>query len=867
MSAADQPEPSGTAATELGTEPPLEDPSSPTGSVDDAVALTVPGLGTVALGEVLKRPSLARGGEAVVRRGVLTDDGGVTTAVILKSRPATAFGDEGFAREVDALESLGGLGPEPDAPLTGRVPRLLRRWRDERGSHVLMDTLPGVSVVDLVAARGARDLDPELVADVVERLGATVAAAHARGLSHNDLSWGNVLVDTDDDAGAVRGVSLVDFGLATRLGDAAPRAATPGFIATRQWREGVAVAENDTASLARVAYSLLTRINPSRAELEPVARIRRDVGERASQLLHRAITDAGSFDGPQGPARRFSGELAASLRGVGGSDLLAELRRTWQLQLATGTSLQRMTEIESGLRHDLAPAERFAGLLEAARMWLAASASARVVGAGPEELRAKAGSSLADAVLALHDDGAMRDFRSADADLFRGLHNLAADFLLHRGLPPDEVDRRMRSLWLTWADGFEPHLRTVRDFRPEWVPAARLEPPPPPPYPVTPPDHWPDEHGAVDPAAPPPSPRHAPPDPGYLPPRAAALPVRLVAGGATVPLAAGVLLAVTAACMLAYRPDVPSWHMAVAPGGALAVAGLLRLRLRRWRRRRRLVGRHPDAEDRSRTVRLATAALLAGAGALLLIAPVPQALATVGDLLAIVVLAAAVLSLGAPTQGGAAAILTNLVAVSVIGWAVIGVGFQTWAVHRVAPGLVDAAYAATPSFSWPERAGGTAAVDGLDQRLGTGGTRTREVREGLRALADADHPSRLRVRGVGAVDGALVVAHSIANPEAARLDPTNRLVLLVPTEQVPSGGWFAGEGLGLVRIGDAVVGAWAPDDWQAEDGAGPPEPGEIVRARASWRPADDSPDRVLALGLLDRDGAEVVAVAPLTDWP
>jgi serine/threonine protein kinase len=884
-----------TQATEAGTEPPADavDPTDPLSrsAVDQAVALAVPGLGTVVLGQVLKRPSRARGGEAVVRRGVLTVSSGAGVSagtarpqeqqVIVKSRPATPFGDEGFRREAEALAALDGLGPLSTDPLVGRVPRLLRAWRDDRGSHVLIETLPGVSIVELLGGLAGRDLDVEHVADIVERLGATVAALHGRGISHNDLSWGNVLVHLGE-AGDVRAVALVDFGLATRLGDAAPRAATPGFIATRQWREGLAVPENDTSSLARVAYSLLTRINPSRAELEPVARIRRDVGERASQLLQRGINDTASFGGPQGPARRFTAELTAALRGVGSSELLAELRRGWQLQLTMSTDVTRLGELESGLRHDLAPTERFAGLLEAARMWAAASASPQVAGAGPEELRAKAASALADAVLALEDDvtprngTATRAFRSSDADLFRSLHALTADFLAHRGLPAAEVERRIRLLWLTWADGFEPHLRQVREFRPAWVPAVRSELPPPPPpapahtapqpvpaypappyppppYPVAPPDAWPEPSG---------------PDTGYDPPRPASWAVRTLAHG--LPVASGVVLLVvtTAIGVWSYAPDIPSWHLGVVPVGALLTVLLLRTRLRRWRGRRRMVGRHPDAARRSRSARVATALLLAAGGALLLVAPLPDAVATAGDLAALTVLAGSVLSLGAPTRGDTAALLTNLVAIAVLLWATVAVGFQTWLLHAATPGLVDAAYSTMPAFAWPERAGGTAAIGGgLAQQVGAGGTEDRAVRAALQELSGALPPSRFSADGIGVRDGLIVVAHTLTAVGDTPLEPTERLVLLVPTDEVVGGGWFDGDGVGLARMGDAVVGVWAPDLWTADDGGDEPAPGELVRGTAAWTPLEGAPRHLLALALLDEELAEVTAVAPLTAWP
>jgi hypothetical protein len=333
-------------------------------------------------------------------------------------------------------------------------------------------------------------------------------------------------------------------------------------------------------------------------------------------------------------------------------------------------------------------------------------------------------------------------------------------------------------------------------------------------------------------------------------------------------LGAALLVATTAVGLWAYAPDIPTWDLGVAPVGALLTALLLRGRLRRWRTRRRIVGRHPDAAGRPRASRLATALLLGACGALLLVAPLPDAVATAGDLVALTILAGSVLSLGAPTRGDTATLLTHLVAVAVLLWATVAVGFQTWLVHAAAPGLVDVAYSTMPAFAWPERAGGTTDIGGgLSQQVGVGGTGDRAVRTALNDLSGALPAARFSADGVGVRDGRIVVAHTLTAGGGTPFEPTERLVLLVPTDEVVGGGWFDGDGVGLARLGDAVVGVWAPDLWTATDGGDEPAPGQLVQGSAAWVPLEGAPRHLLALALLDEDLAEVEAVAPLTAWP
>ena len=784
--------------------------------------LELPGVGVIVLGTVLKRPSRQRGGEAVVRVGRIA---GRERELIVKSRPHTNFGVEGHRRETTALRALSGLRPAAD-PLAGRVPELLAAWEDDRGLHIVMDRLAGRTALDLVTQPGRTpDLDVDFVADIVERLGATVGLIHTFGYGHNDLSWGNVLVHADEQSRAVLGVGVVDFGLATPLGEAAPRAATPGFIATRQWRDGIALPENDAASLARVTYSLLTRINPNRTDLEPVARIRGDVGERASQVLSRGIANPSSFAGTGGPVAGFAAQLVASLRSTGPSELLADLRRSWQATLASdGPGATRLGEIESGLRHDVGAGGHVAALLEIVRMWATAAAAASAqpqAGVSVEALRARAAAALADAVVAPRPPGAPLGFRSGDVEHLRDLHALTADFLTHRGASPAGVDRQLRSFWLAWAGNVAPQLRQVAEFRPDWVdppPERRLPPPPP----VVLPAPW---TTSEPPAVSRPTP----------------WPVRMFVSGWSVVVALLALVLTAGATMATYRPDVPSWHLLVAPAIGLAAALAMRLRLRRWRRTRRWDA--PATRVRRRLSRVTTSLALGGVAVLTLSAPLPPALSTGGGVVALALFAASVLSLGAPTRGDVAALLTNLVSAAVLVWAAFALAFQGWLVHTYVPQLTDAGYRLLPSFLWPEAAGATVNLrSGVS--LGAGATSIREVRVALRDGFREDR--QIDVAHVRVEDDTLTASVALA-------DPTAQIVLLVPPDELIDAGWFDGQ-TGHLPLGPSAIGAIAPSDRQTD------AEGETVR----WD-LPQGPLHALALGVVTPEGDGLVAIAPVTD--
>lgn len=124
---------------------------------------------------------------------VATD--GVRTSVCKRVRLA-AIGDEAvrkLEREGDVLARLEGHG----------APRLLARGADEYGPYVSMEHLRGRRVASFDDARLAFE---------------ALAAVHARGLVHGDVSPANVIVGEDR-------AWLVDFGGAYTIAFAAPERA------------------------------------------------------------------------------------------------------------------------------------------------------------------------------------------------------------------------------------------------------------------------------------------------------------------------------------------------------------------------------------------------------------------------------------------------------------------------------------------------------------------------------------------------------------------------------------------------------------------------------------------------------------------
>ncbi len=130
-------------------------------------------------------------------------------------------------------------------------------WREPDGAYLVMRLLRGGNLHDRLALEGAWSLGA--TARLLDQIAAALAAAHRRGIVHQDIKPGNILLDEDGNS------YLADFGIAKNLLDAqdmlrkGPRIGTPLFMAPEQFSpEGTVTPQTDIYSLGIVLYTTLT---------------------------------------------------------------------------------------------------------------------------------------------------------------------------------------------------------------------------------------------------------------------------------------------------------------------------------------------------------------------------------------------------------------------------------------------------------------------------------------------------------------------------------------------------------------------------------------------------------------------------------
>ncbi|MGM1065569.1 protein kinase domain-containing protein [Saccharothrix sp. Mg75] len=193
--------------------------------------------------------------------------------------------DERLGRIV-AVKFLGA----PDAP--GAVERIVREGRVaarlrhphaitvhdvvEHGGKpcLVMEYLPARTLAELVDERGP--LPEELVAGVGWQVASALAAAHAVGIVHRDVTTFNVLLTDDGTA------KIVDFGVARAIGegtvtDARLVVGTPAFLAPEVAAGEEAVFASDVYSLGATLYAALEGHPPVGTTDNPYALLRRVV--------------------------------------------------------------------------------------------------------------------------------------------------------------------------------------------------------------------------------------------------------------------------------------------------------------------------------------------------------------------------------------------------------------------------------------------------------------------------------------------------------------------------------------------------------------------------------------------------------------
>lgn len=139
---------------------------------------------------------------------------------------------------------------------------------------LVLEYLPSRSLAALIAERGA--LPPGVVAAVGRQVAGALAAAHAEGIVHRDVSTFNVLLAEDGIA------KITDFGIARAVGegtvtDARVIVGTPAFLAPEVAAGEAATFASDVFSLGATLYTALEATPPFGVDDNPYALLQRVV--------------------------------------------------------------------------------------------------------------------------------------------------------------------------------------------------------------------------------------------------------------------------------------------------------------------------------------------------------------------------------------------------------------------------------------------------------------------------------------------------------------------------------------------------------------------------------------------------------------
>ncbi len=221
---------------------------------------------------------LGRGGFAVVHRAI-ADDGRVVAIKLALDLPGAAAR---LDREAEALRALG----------VRHAPALVERGSVEgNGPFLVMEYVADPTLARVLADASA-PLAPEPALALFSRIVRVVAAAHAAGVVHRDLTPSNILCGAR--------VRLIDLGLAAPAGGTAGQThveeviGTAAFMAPEQWRPGATHDERtDIYALGCLLQLMVTGAPPfggSRGELQEA-----HLGQRP-ELPSRRVPTAAPFD-------------------------------------------------------------------------------------------------------------------------------------------------------------------------------------------------------------------------------------------------------------------------------------------------------------------------------------------------------------------------------------------------------------------------------------------------------------------------------------------------------------------------------------------------------------------------------------------
>lgn len=140
--------------------------------------------------------------------------------------------------------------------------------------YLVMDHVSGQPLDEMLRARGP--LDPAEALRLARAVAEGLAAAHERGVVHNDLKPANIVL-TEGSTDEHPALKIVDFGAASLQSGAASlsmdeRIGTPAYMSPEQVRGEPTDARSDVYALGAVLYEMLTGAPPFTGDVPGVLR-------------------------------------------------------------------------------------------------------------------------------------------------------------------------------------------------------------------------------------------------------------------------------------------------------------------------------------------------------------------------------------------------------------------------------------------------------------------------------------------------------------------------------------------------------------------------------------------------------------------
>jgi serine/threonine protein kinase len=275
------------------------------------------------------------GGMGTVYRAQDERSGAIVAVKVLHQHLAA---DPTYVRR---LEREARIARSIDSP---NVVRVLEAGRDGDSYYLAMEYVPGQTLAQIIEKRG--QLPVEEAVRIAASIAAGLAAAHAKGIVHRDISPQNVIIMPSGE------VKLADFGVARDLGQTAMTATNmllgkPQYIAPEiVTGRGSPDIRSDIYALGVVMYQMLAGTVPFHADTpyavmqmqvhdvpRPIGEMRGDVPGWLQALLERCLAkDPGQrYPSPQ----TLAAELHASGQAGGVATAMSAPRkkapRTWLL--------------------------------------------------------------------------------------------------------------------------------------------------------------------------------------------------------------------------------------------------------------------------------------------------------------------------------------------------------------------------------------------------------------------------------------------------------------------------------------------------------------------------------------------------------